>query len=247
MKAVRILGVLSAVAFAAGIALAQEGAAPPPLKLSFDLGATFADGNSESMKGNASLSMQGERPALGSVLGGIQVNYGESKVNGETETDVDNAKAFVNAKKTATAKTFVYGDTSILYDNVAEIDYRVTAGPGAGVYLVKTAADAFSLEAGPTYIWERVTEEDDNYLAVRAAQRYEHAVAPGTRFWEALEYLPEAADFRNYLVNAEAGAEAAVNARFSLRLVLQDKYDSEPGPGMEKNDVTLIGGISIKL
>jgi len=35
--------------------------------------------------------------------------------------------------------------------------------------------------------------------------------------------------------------------RLNLRLVLQDKYDNTPGVGLEKNDLTLIGGIRIKL
>jgi len=38
-----------------------------------------------------------------------------------------------------------------------------------------------------------------------------------------------------------------MNDRVSLRVVLQDKYDSTPGEGLEQNDVTLVAGIGIKL
>lgn len=236
-----ILAFLTAV----GGAVAQEGAAP--MKISLDIGATLTDGNSESTKANASLNVQAEKEKLGSILGGIQVNYGESKVDGEEEKDLDNAKAFINVKKTATPMTFFYFDTSALYDNIADIDYRLTAGPGGGFYAVKSARDTLSFEAGPTYVWERVAEEDDDYLAVRVAQRYEHVFAPGTRFWQSAEYLPEAGDFGNHLLNAEVGCEAALNSRMSLRLVLQDKYDSEPGPDLERNDILFIAGVSFKL
>ncbi len=250
MNRIRLMGVV-VLGLVVGSVRAQSPVAPPaspaPLKTSLDLGATLTDGNSESRKANGSLTLEGERAPLGSFLAGAQVNYGESKVNGETETDLDNAKAFGNAKKTLSAMTFAYGDISALYDNMAEIDYRVTAGPGAGFYLLKTPAHTLSMEAGPSYVWERVSEGDDDYLALRAAERYEYVVAPGTRFWESVEILPEVSDFSNFLVTAEAGAEAAVNAHFSLRLVLQDKYDSQPGAGLDKNDLILIGGVSLKL
>jgi hypothetical protein len=36
-----------------------------------------------------------------------------------------------------------------------------------------------------------------------------------------------------------------MNAHLNLRLVLQDKYDSTPGAGLEENDVALIAGISL--
>jgi putative salt-induced outer membrane protein YdiY len=232
---------------AGGLVLAQETAPASPLKMSLDLGATLTDGNSDSTKANGSLNLQAERESLGSILAGIQGNYGESEVDGERQTDVENAKAFINAKKTLTPKAFAYGESSILYDDIAEIDYRLTVGPGAGCYLVKSATDTASVEAGPSYIWEKVAGVKDDYLALRLASRYEHVFAESAKCWLAAEYLPEAADFGNYLVNAEAGAEAALNARMSLKLVVQDKYDSEPGEDLEKNDVLFIGGISVKL
>jgi putative salt-induced outer membrane protein YdiY len=65
--------------------------------------------------------------------------------------------------------------------------------------------------------------------------------------WESAEYLPAFDDFQRFLLNAELGTEAAMNTRLSLRIVLQDKYNSDPAPGKKANDVTLIGGLTYKL
>ena len=87
----------------------------------------------------------------------------------------------------------------------------------------------------------------DNYWAVRIAERFEQSLSKTAKWWQALEYLPQASDLGNYLLNAELGIESAVNSRLSMRLSLKNTYDSEPGAGLEKNDLTVVGGVGIKL
>jgi putative salt-induced outer membrane protein YdiY len=211
------------------------------------VGVTLTDGNSETLQANGSIVAEGEKDGLGSVRFGVEGNYGETTVDDADETTVENAKAFGNAKKTLTEKTFAYFDASALYDDIALVDYRVTVGPGLGVYLVQDDTTTLSVEAGPSYVWEKVDDVDDDYTAIRAAERFEHALSDTAKIWQSVEYLPQADDFDNYLLNAELGAEAAMNASMNLRVVLQDRYDSEPAAGLEGNDLTLIAGISLKL
>ena len=59
--------------------------------------------------------------------------------------------------------------------------------------------------------------------------------------------MPEASDFDNYLLTGEVGAEADINDRLSLRVVLQDRYDSTPAAGKERNDLSLIAGLGFSL
>ena len=210
-------------------------------------GVTLTDGNSETMQANAALLTEGEKEGLGSVRAGVEANYGETTVDEESDTTVNNARAFANAKKTLSPRTFGSVDASILQDDIADIDYRATVGPGLGAYLVKNAKTAFSVEAGPSYIWERVAGENDDYLALRFGERIDQVLSATSKAWQSAEYLPKADDFEDYLLNAEVGIEAAVNARISLRFVLQDKYDSTPAEGREKNDLTLIAGVGVKL
>ena len=41
--------------------------------------------------------------------------------------------------------------------------------------------------------------------------------------------------------------EAAMTERISLRVVVQDKYNSDPAEGKEYNDVSLLAGIGLSL
>lgn len=228
------------------VAVAQE-AETGGCKNTLGAGVTLTDGNSETLQANAALLTEGEKEGLGSIRAGVEANYGESTVASNKETTVENIRAFASVKKTITARTFGSISADVLYDDVAQIDYRATLGPGLGFYAIKNDRTSLSVEAGPSYVWEKVADTTDDYLALRFAERYDHALSTTAKLWQSLEYLPKADDFSDYLMTAEVGAEAALNARINLRMVLQDKYDSTPGVGLEKNDLSLIAGISLSL
>ncbi|NLG34548.1 MAG: DUF481 domain-containing protein [Lentisphaerae bacterium] len=212
-----------------------------------NLGLTLTDGNSETLAVNGSLVTEGEREGLGSLLAGAEVNYGENTVDGVEETTVENAKAYVNVKKTLSPRTFVSLDSSVLYDDVAAIDYRALLGPGLGFYALKNDKHELSLEAGPSYVWGKIGGLKEDYLALRFAERFTCQMLPNAKLVQSLEYVPEAEDFDNYRITAEAGVEAAMSDRLSLRVVLQDQYVNLPAEGKERNDLSLIAGVGLTL
>ena len=222
---------------------------------SLALGVNLTDGNSETMMANGSLLLAGEKERLGSFKAGLEGNYGENTtrtvVDGveidQDETTVANAKIFGNVKKTLSPKTFVYLDGSVLNDDIAKIDYRVTVGPGLGLYLVKSDSQALSVEGGLAYVWEEVSDLENDYLALRLAESFEYKFAERSKVWQSIAYMPEAGDFDNYLATAEVGVEAPLQGKLNLRVVLQDKFDSQPGEDLEKNDLVLIAGVGVKL
>ena len=264
----KYLLIAAALALAASAAAAEKKAgkdeagaeAPAGLATALNAGLTLTDGNSETLAANVGLKTEGAQEGLGSVLAGAEFNYGESTVRtktvdeagGETvaETDektVENAKLFANVKKTLSPRTFLSLDGTALYDDVADVDYRATLGPGLGFYAVKNDKRELSLEAGPSYVWEEVGGARDDYLALRFAERYVCQALPNAKLVQSLEYLPEAEDFDNYLLVGEIGVEAAMSDRLSLRVVLQSKYDNTPAEGKERNDLSLIAGIGMHL
>lgn len=242
----QVLVTCAAVCVAGVVAMAQE-QQPGGFKNTVSLGVTMTDGNSKTLQANGAVVSEGEKVGLGSVRAGIEANYGESTVNSNKETTVKNAKAFVNVKKTITARTFGSVDATVLYDDIAKVDYRATLGPGLGAYLVKSEKTSLSLEAAPTYVWENVEDKYDAYFAVRFAERFTQAMGGKAKMWQSAEFLPKATDFGDYLLTAEVGVEAPLSAKVNLRLVLQDKYDSMPGENLERNDLAIIAGVSLAL
>ncbi len=225
--------------------MAQD--APNGFDHSISLGGTLTDGNSETLQANAALVTNGEKEGLGSLRAGVEANYGESAVDRQTETTVENIRVFANVKKTLRPRAFASLDGSWLHDSIAQVDYRAIVAPGLGLYLVKSDSASLFIEAGPAYLWEKMAGASDDYLVLRLAERLEHAFGPTAKMWQALEYLPKGDDFGDYLLHAELGVEAAVNASVNVRLALQNKYDSAPAMDLEKNDFSLIAGISVSL
>ena len=208
-------------------------------------GLTLNNGNSDNIQAHLSLITESEKEDLGSIRMGIEGNYGESTVDDETETTSENAKIYAGAKKILSERTFLAYDFSALYDSVAEIDYRSVISIAPGTFLTKNESTTVSLEFGPAYVWEDVADISNDYAAMRLAQRFDHQFSETARIWESVEYIPDLEDFDRYLIVAEIGAEAALNAHMNLRVVLQDRYDSAPGEGLKYNDLSLISGISV--
>ena len=264
----KYLLIAAALALAASAAAAEKKAgkeaagaeAPAGLATALNAGLTLTDGNSETLAANVGLKTAGETEGLGSVLAGAEFNYGESTVQTKTtdeagvetvaekdEKTVENAKLFANVKKTLSPRTFMSLDGTAAYDDVADIDYRATLGPGFGAYLVKNARRELTLEAGPAYLWEKIGGARNDYLALRFAERYACQALKNAKLVQTLEYLPEAEDFDNYLLIGEIGVEAAMSDRLSRRVVLQGKYGNTPAEGKERNDFSLIAGVGIQL
>lgn len=244
LLALALVGSVSAAEKKAGKA---EEVAPDGFKTALNAGLTMTDGNSETLAANASLVTEGQKESLGSIIAGVEANYGESTVDEVKDTTVKNAKGFGNVKKTLSPRTYGYLDGSVLYDEIAMLDYRATLGPGLGVYLVKNNKRSLSVEAGPSYVWEKKDSVSDDFLALRFSERYTCQATKTAKLVQSLEYVPAAEDFDNYLLTGEVGVEAAISERLSLRVVLQDKYDSTPAPGADYNDLSLIAGIGFTL
>ena len=83
-------------------------------------------------------------------------------------------------------------------------------------------------------------------MTLRVSERWEFALSKTAKLWEQVDYLPEVDAWGTYLVNAEAGAEAAINTRLSLRIVATDKFNSEPAADRLRNDITLVSSLVYK-
>ena len=103
------------------------------------------------------------------------------------------------------------------------------------------------LEAGLAYVFEKFESgEDDDGVSLRLAARHDHTFSETAKCWASVEYLPNVDDFGDYLLNAEVGTETVLNSKLNLRVVAQDRYDSEPPDGLEDNDLSVIAALVYK-
>jgi putative salt-induced outer membrane protein YdiY len=207
------------------------------------LGLSMARGNSDILQFNASgligKDWKQDEWRLGADAAYGLNNWGRSN----EQTSANSAHAFVDYKHLCTERFYGSADLDLLHDDVAKLRYRVTVGPAAGYFFIKSDATRFSLEAGPSYINERLGDENKSYLTLRISERFRHEFGKTCKVWEQIDYMPQVDDWANYLVNSEAGTEVTISARLALRVTVQDKYNSQPAAGSKNNDILLLTSI----
>jgi putative salt-induced outer membrane protein YdiY len=236
MKKAALALLLSALA---AVAFADDDASKASSTLS--LGANLTDGNSDTLA--LSARFQNETPfadSWKSVLD-AEANYGET----DDEKSVENAKIQENLQKSLNDLLYVAVDASAAYDDIALLDYRFILGPAAGLHLIASDPFLLDVEVGPSYVWEKLDGETDDYLAIRFAERAAWTISETSKLVQNIEYLPKAEDFDEYLLNAGVSLETKVAANLVLSLSLEDKYTSTPAEGMEENDVSLVASLGL--
>jgi putative salt-induced outer membrane protein YdiY len=229
----------------AGSATAGDPPPPPAWHGNISLGLTLTRGNSETLQLAGGFLAENLRKHDEFRLGGT-VTYGEQDVNGQTETTTAAAQGFAEWKHLFTDRFYSALRIDGFHDAPADLKYRVIVGPGVGYYFIKKPTTRLSAEAGAAYVTEKQDDKTDDYVTLRLSERGEHHMNDRWKVWEQVDYLPQVDDWARFLVIAEVGTEVALNTRLSLRVVFQDKYNSEPATGRKENDMTLITSIAYK-
>ena len=196
-----------------------------------DFGGTYLQGNSDV------LHLYGGIEAISHGVGdelilGLEGVYGKS--NGVK--DAEWVRAYSQYTREI-AEPFYYGMFSdFLHDDIADLRYRFTINPLFGMYVFKNERSSLAIEAGPAFVIEEQAGISDSYFALRFAERFEFKLSDRTRFWQSLEYMPEVSDFGNYILIGEAGIETLLGRNVSLKTFVQNRYDNQPAPGIERND-----------
>ena len=234
-----------------GIVSAQTPAATPvpaePEKKGWETsaaaGLTLTRGNSDTLLVTAGINTA-RKWEKDEAAFGLSGGYGEdnSTVNNEF------VQGFGQYNHLFTERFYAGLRVDAAYDGIANLDYRVTVSPLVGYYLIKNEKTTLAVEVGPSGVWEQYQGQSANsYVGIRFAERLEHKLTDTTKLWESVSYVPQIDRWaENYIITAEAGIDTAITKKWSLRVVLQDVYTSEPANGSVNNELRLIAGTAYK-
>ena len=209
-----------------------------------EVGATLTDGNSNTERVHFDFNYSFEW-GKNEILIDSSYKYGEA----DDEKSIDNASAMIQYNRQITERVFGHTQARYEMDDIAELDHRliIGLGPGLGYYLIKNEETELATEVGLAWVEEKQAGVIDNTVVFRFAERFEHKFNGSARIYQKLEYLPTTEDFSEFLLSFEVGAESGFTERTALRISLENKYNSSPEGEVEKNDLTLKGGIVFKL
>jgi putative salt-induced outer membrane protein YdiY len=232
----------TSVTFAPTVTNAVAVTNKPAWESSVGFGFTLTHGNSDTLLATGCIQTH-KKTFADEISLGADGAYGEN----DSVQNVNSAHGFSQYNHLFSDRFFGYLRADALHDEIADLQYRITLSPGVGYYFLRQTNTSFAGEFGPAMVFQRLGSEDDNYVTLRLAERFEHKfTGNNARVWESSEILPQINRFNNYLVNAELGLEASVTKKVSLQAYVQDNFVNEPAPGRQQNDLKLISGLKYK-
>lgn len=163
------------------------------------------------------------------------------------DTTRNDFRALARYDRLLSERFYVGLGSKFLYDEIAEVDYRVNIDPNVGYFLLKDNTYKFRVEGGPSYVFEEVGDVEDDYFAPRLAERFDWAITCTSKVYQQAEVFMDIDDSDNYVVNAEVGVEAALSSQLSLALLIRQTYDNVPAAGREKDDLAVISALKVAL
>ena len=238
----------AAPAFARGKAKAKD-AEPDPKEYvwarSIDAGVVFTDGNTETLDANYGFDfgVKNDVNAARWTLSGL---YGEDRSDSDSEdedkdkTTKNKIESEIKLERFISERQSAVLNFSYLRDELADLDYSFILSPAYRLYLLRNPdVLEFSAEVGPAAVWRREGDVSNDYITLRAAERFFWAFSASASIEQTVEYLPEMGDAEGSLINADVTLTSAMTDHLALKATCADKYNSAPAEGADENDLSV--------
>ncbi|MCU0951232.1 MAG: DUF481 domain-containing protein [Burkholderiaceae bacterium] len=150
---------------------------------------------------------------------------------------------------------FVFGGLDLERDEVALLNLRYTTSVGAGYRLFEQYNLGWEVFGGVGYVRDHYAEprlvddrlrEDYGYPTALLGQESIHQFSATTSGKQRLTVLANLKDRGEYRAQWDLSLAVAMTQRWSLTVGLAWRYNSDPGPTLERADTLLTSGVSVK-
>ena len=137
-----------------------------------------------------------------------------------------------------------YLGIEMLNDKFKNLSLRTVVGPGAGYQIWDDKKRALALEAGLSYFSENlIVGEDSSWITARLAGTFRYQVMKLISFSDHLVVYPSIEEFGEHQLRNEAVLSSDIGSSLALNFKNILERDSDPAPGILKNDLQWILGL----
>lgn len=177
---------------------------------------------------------------------GAGLLYGSSKdADGVETTSANQGRLGGRYAYNLNPRLFGFGSLDLNYDRLQEIDFRSVAAGGLGYRIVDTPVHRFEVSGGLTYNHTRYVDETENVAELLLAEESNHQLSAGTTLRQRFAAFPNLTDSGEYRLQFSAGLVTKITRTLNLTVTLTDNYQSNPQPGIDRNELLFITGISV--
>jgi putative salt-induced outer membrane protein len=205
-------------------------------------GFTATSGNTDS----TTISVNGDavrQTRRDKLSGYLQAVYGRQDVNGSTKRTSELLRGGTTYNLDIDERRFGFGSLDLERNLLADLKLRSVIATGLGYHLIKREGLTFDVSTGPAYNREQFSTETRGGLEWLVAEESTHALTPTVSFRQRLAYYPSLRDSGEFRTVFDAGFVFKVTSSWNATVTLNNRYQSNPPPGVEKNDLLFVTGL----
>lgn len=172
--------------------------------------------------------------------------YGRSKDANDVETTNANlGRLGGRYAYNLSPSVFGFGSLDFNYDRLQDIDLRSVIAGGLGYHVINTPQHRFDLLGGLTYNHTKYVAETVGVAEALIGEESNHRISEGTTVMQRLTFFPNLTDTGEYRLQFSAGLITKITDTLNLTVTLTDNYQTNPQPGIDRNELLFITGISV--
>ena len=220
---------------------------PPHWKGDVSLGLSLARGNARSSSFSFTFAADGPVNQANTLLWANKAIYLFGEMDGETSAE--NLLVATRLDWRHSGRLYSYYELQGIRDRFKNYSHRFLPAAGVGYRIIAADALTLGLDVGLSQVFTKYydTGDTESYTGLKIGEQFAWKISETAELTEKAEVAPDVSDFSRYYLRFEANLITAIAKSWSVKLTFIDNYDSQPvGPGIKKNDVTFIAGVSRK-
>ena len=169
--------------------------------------------------------------------------------NNTTGTSVTTAHAItggIRADININPKVYAFGFADFEFDQFQMLDLRNVLGGGAGYHAIKTKRTVFDVFGGGAYDQAFYsTGVTLKSAEVVVGEQLAYQFSSRSSFSEELQFFPNLSNTGQYRGIFDSSITTRLNSWLNWQVTFQDRYVSNPIPGIKNNDLLLSTGIRL--
>jgi putative salt-induced outer membrane protein len=210
-----------------------------PWKVRAELSYVSTSGNTDTQTLAGKLDTRKEGPINRYFAAGSYLRAADS---GEETSDKLSIEG--RYERVFTKRYFGLVTAGYLRDKFSGYDFRLYAGPGAGVELINTPAQRLQGLLSVLYNhdeFSRGVESTDDYLTAKVTGKYEWKVLENLTFRETLDYFTAVRETGRFFIDSVTAVEVKVNSIVSIGVNYTINYQNRPpSEDLRHTDTTLL-------
>lgn len=170
--------------------------------------------------------------------------YATSDRDGESRTTANAIRGGTRYDVNLSERLFTFGFIDLEFDEFQNLDLRNVLGGGLGWHIINNERTTFDFFSGGSfnqeYFADDITRKSGELVL---GQEFNHTIMAGTEFTEKLSLFPNLTNTGSYRLQFDSGISTKLADWLAWHVTLSDRFQSNPVPGVQRNDVLLTTGV----